>query len=511
VSEQFTLQVRLGSKELEQQVKKLEQAFKPGGATGGSAGIKPQVDQMKKLNLFTEKIQKNIAEQVPTGENTTKQLRGMSGSLLKLVGIGVGLGALTALMTKSSGILQGTFKLFQTTALLMIKPIADMMGLLFRPLALLVITNIALPWLKYAKPWYEKVNAVGEAFAAFYEDPKGALENLGVSLQDPNQLTLSDAIFSPIIKFDAEKLEKVADEVLDFLGFESFGDEVEIAKNNLIAFGKLVLTPLPGLEKITTFFTDVNDKVTAVLQPAWTTLSLFFGDLFNFLTGGDTLEAIQTAFGFFKGVMEKIGEGSKTIQVAWFTFKKFWLDVGDTIASSVGAAWETIKATMEGIKVTILEIFDGPITVITDTFESIKTAIDETLEGPITTITDTFKDIAKKIEEVATVISGAISFVQSLLSKLGGGGGGRERRGQTGLTIREPIVGIGQKTGTSFLFGESGIEDVVPRSGGGKTKPSIALNITITGNTISSDLDLQEITSKVNNQITNKLTELGIL
>lgn len=91
-----------------------------------------------------------------------------AGMLLKLTGIGVSLGTIAALTIKSSGILQQSLKLAETSMLLIFRPIGDFIGLALRPLVLSWFVT-ALPayreWIKFSREWGPKV---GEALATFF-------------------------------------------------------------------------------------------------------------------------------------------------------------------------------------------------------------------------------------------------------------------------------------------------------------------------------------------------------
>lgn len=73
------------------------------------------------------------------------------GQLLKLGGIAAALTTLVTLTVKSSGYLQQSFKLAETSMLLIFKPIGDFIGLALRPLTLMLLMW-AIPFYKVAAP-----------------------------------------------------------------------------------------------------------------------------------------------------------------------------------------------------------------------------------------------------------------------------------------------------------------------------------------------------------------------
>lgn len=76
------------------------------------------------------------------------------GMLAKLSGIGFGIHQLVQLGIKSSGILQGTMKMMESSIMLMLKPIADFIGLMLRPITVLMLTQFIIPFYKTVYPWF---------------------------------------------------------------------------------------------------------------------------------------------------------------------------------------------------------------------------------------------------------------------------------------------------------------------------------------------------------------------
>ena len=108
-----------------------------------------------------------------------KKIEGLNlGQLAKLSVIGIGVGSVVALLTKSSGILQGTFKLMETSFMLALKPMADFFGLIFRPIAIALLTQMVIPFYKHVSPWFREWGPkIGEALVnlpqtivAFFSD-----------------------------------------------------------------------------------------------------------------------------------------------------------------------------------------------------------------------------------------------------------------------------------------------------------------------------------------------------
>lgn len=110
------------------------------------------------------------------------------GQLLKLTGIGVGIGSLVAVATKSSGILQSTFKMWETSMTLVFKPIADFIGLMLRPITLALLQQMVIPFYKSMYPFFRDN---GKAIGQFFSDPSKALTTLAEAIGGTVALALA--------------------------------------------------------------------------------------------------------------------------------------------------------------------------------------------------------------------------------------------------------------------------------------------------------------------------------
>lgn len=124
-----------------------------------------------------------LTKQLPAQTGLLQKIFGGGVSqVLKLTAIGAGVGGLVALMQKSSGILSGVFKLWEFGITLLIKPIADFIGLLLRPITLLLLTNFIMPWFKTVYPFFRDFGKIlGEQFA---KDPLGTLLDIILSVAE---------------------------------------------------------------------------------------------------------------------------------------------------------------------------------------------------------------------------------------------------------------------------------------------------------------------------------------
>lgn len=80
------------------------------------------------------------------------------GQLLKLTGIGIGIGALVTATVKSSAQLQGIFKLWETGMMLVFKPFGDFIATLLRPLTIMML-QWAIPFYKESAKFFSAAAA----------------------------------------------------------------------------------------------------------------------------------------------------------------------------------------------------------------------------------------------------------------------------------------------------------------------------------------------------------------
>lgn len=170
------------------------------------------------------------------------------GMLAKLTGIGFGIHQLVQLGIKSSGILQGTFKMFEMTAMLMLKPVADFVGLMLRPLAIMLLTTVMphLPAvLKWVREWGPKI---GDMLVGGIKQPSVT----------GTALSLTGGLGGVASPFFGQFMEKA----LGILGtqFNLFGLSLGI---------KLAGIPGQIYERFVTFGTAVYDKLASLPGLFW--------------------------------------------------------------------------------------------------------------------------------------------------------------------------------------------------------------------------------------------------
>lgn len=219
-----------------------------------------------------------------TGENNDifKKMEKLNiAQLGALIGIGVGIAGMTALLVKSSGLLQGTLKILETSLLLVFRPFGDFIALALRPLALALLA-LAIPFYTVAGKWFRTYgNDIGQALLEMFTGT-GRFE-LDPRKADPNRL-------------DAR--------------FVAFMDEFGVVWASFLTQLAADLASLPSKikEAVTNFFTDLG-------------------------TAGDTITKFWVRLG--EEIWLNLGEAGSMIT-------KFWSSLGEKIWLGIGEAGETI-------------------------------------------------------------------------------------------------------------------------------------------------------------------------
>ena len=159
-SRQYTVSIKL--KDDNGVLKQLEQLGGAGHGRGSSglSNAAPSNSLFKKLEALSEKKNENG----PSG-SILHSLESLGASqLLKLTGIGVGVGSMVNLLTKSSGQLQSLFKLWETGMMLVFRPMADAIALSLRPVSNALYAMFIVPFYKTVYPWFLKYTQGGKAY-----------------------------------------------------------------------------------------------------------------------------------------------------------------------------------------------------------------------------------------------------------------------------------------------------------------------------------------------------------
>lgn len=476
--------------------KQLQSAFSPQarqqaqqiGAQMGAANNQAQ-EVKKQMGLF-ERMREGIGN--------------ISKNSLALVGIGAGIAGIFKLMMDSSPILQSTFKLLQHSVMMFLRPVADFIGLMFRPIMVEFYRKLIIPYYQHVHPFMQALGKnVGQKIADFFNDPVAGLKGL------------ADAgVFGPI----GIGVSKLADWVSGG-GWEAFKLEVETNWNNVRGFFDKIGADISGAvqgawNKVTGFFSDVGQAIGSTLLGAWSKTKQFFSDMgeaisstivdawnrftlfFSVLKGAidvNLIAAWDSVQSFFNGAKQAV---NAVIQPAWDSIQSFFSDAKQAINTVIQSSWESIKG-LGGSIASILE----------DIWRKLKEIWDKIVGNPLAT--DPIGDLGKwlfggeqkkvdlqeqlKIDDkiayekalaetraqgfrggtaeyLARVRSGGSSSSGSKsspnISYLSGLFSGSTKRAQGGL-IPEHMIGFGVNSGRIYQVGEKGPERVTPIGRGG--------------------------------------------
>ncbi len=287
--EQYTLRVLIDDskiKELEQRLNKLG-----GGATGGS----------------TKSSGGGLGALFGGGQG------GMFKNLGKLALIAVGVTAIltllkkiTSLVVESSPMLQGMMKLFNTSILMIFRPIGDFIGFFLRPLIVFFLRNIALPWYRLAAPIMRQWGAtLGQGLVDFLSNPLGSLVELVKSIGWKDLLGLG--FLSPAL-VGIQSLLKMFDIDLGEIT-AGLGDK----------FKRL-------MESVSTELLPIVVKFIQGIKVPFG----FFLDSFKLLFSGDVFGAIGKAWEGFKSFFVVISSAiTETLKPAWDTLVGLWEKIAD--------------------------------------------------------------------------------------------------------------------------------------------------------------------------------------
>lgn len=162
-------------------------------------------------------------------------------------------------------------------------------------------------------------------------------------------------------------------------------------------------------------------------------------------------------------------KGLPSLKQAWDSLTGFFGMVGESITNlllkPLGQLNQFFGSIATGIKNVLQPIWDG----LTGFFKFV------VLKG-LNIITDVWSTLTDGFKAIANVFIGIYNGIRDWAASLPiiGGGIGKTfphlKAMASGGMINEPVVGIGQRTGTGYLMGERGSEQVTPAGrGGGNT------------------------------------------
>jgi hypothetical protein len=187
------------------------------------------------------------------GADIFKKLEALGTSqLLKLTGIGVGIGSLVTAMTKSSGQLQSIFKLWETGMTLVFRPMADFIALTLRPITLALLSQFIIPFYRSVYPWFRDT---GVKFGNWLAEQQNKTNQ--VADTQAKQLGEFGQNLQAFLNDSNNKAIQLRDKQVQEVS-KAFSDFTDALKTNLV--------PIP--DSILKIFTDLGDGI-------WSKLSQF--------------------------------------------------------------------------------------------------------------------------------------------------------------------------------------------------------------------------------------------
>jgi hypothetical protein len=475
---------------------KVEVGRVKGGVAGGGVVDQKLLNELSRLNVKLSGLQGEISRMVRAigkvgGRRTAKKkgeddeeekpewltvagrvLGGLRGGMA-LAALGAIIGVFSAIGekiielleklvqmgTQFSGIAQSTAKLLYVGISLLLKPIADIFGLLLRPLAKLLIP-VALGLNKFLEPFIMKALAaidkvIGLVAGGGTPGPAGTYYLVPGEVTVAGTIDLSEAS-KDIKERLKEKAKEIADAVGEFLRF--FAGFISPAARLGVEVGKFLADLFTSLE-------DIGKRVYAFFSGAWSTLVGVGQKIWDALSGlWDWFKGIWDAIAdivgpawenFVKWVTENIGAIADLIGKAWNSFVDWIRDNFGKVVELVGKAWQGfvdwINDNIGKIAALIGRGWEAFVSWIRDNIGKIADLIGRGWESFVGFLQEVGRTIERTLKPIWDGIVGAFKWLWDKIKWVGeffGFG-----RGQFGIDVRTP----------GFYFLEAG-EMVLSRS-----------------------------------------------
>jgi len=442
----YTLEIKILDADLDKAIKKLQSAFSviniqgTGSNSSSSGSTKSAEQQHKEKSVKAWDKMKNIL-----GKIDKKQMA--------LTGMSFGIGAILGTLTDISPLLQSTFKLLTTGIMLMLKPIADFIGLLLRPIMVLFLQYVVIPFYNHILP----------IFTSF-----------GIDFGEVAAKLLSGDMDSA-----RDLLQKIADKGSDGKGAVWLWENPTWDQ----AFANLAsdMDSFYGtMQAIAEGLTNAGDAIGGLFdsfQTAW-------GNLVDWFSTNLTVEAIGEAWNNVTGFIMGMASGVNSfVAGAWVTLTGFFIAVGTDASTWVKGEWDKVTKFFASIGSDTTSWVKNAWDKVTKWFSTLGSDVTGWLKSTWDSITGFFTSIANALSNAFNTVKSLLSIVRSSGSSGSSSNIGSNPWGlANGGFINEPIVGLGLNSGHSYLFGEKGAETVTPvgQEGAGGTGRSIMINVTVT-------------------------------
>jgi hypothetical protein len=350
--------------------------------------------------------------------------------------------------TQFSGIAQSSLKLLYVGISLLLKPIADIFGLLIRPLAKLLIP-VALALNKFLEPFILKALAaidkvIGLATGGGVPAPAGTYYPMPGEVKVTGTIDISEAS-KDIKERLKEKAKEIADAVGEFLKF--FAGFISPAARLGVEVGKFLADIFANLgdigKRVYGFFSGAWNTLVDIGQRIWGALSAvwdWFKGIWDAISG-----VVGPAWGnFVKWVTENIGAIADLIGRAWDSFVGWVRDNLGKVAELVGKAWQGFVDWINGNIGKIASLigwgWEAFVSWIRDNMGRIADLIGRGWSSFVGFIQEMGRVIRETLKPVWDGIVGAFKWFRDAMGGIGGAIGGLFGfgRGQFGLDVRAP-------------------------------------------------------------------------
>ena len=478
-----------------------------GGKVGGEAETVVEESPEEEIKEMTRQ------EKLMSGfEKLRDALGKIDNKQMALTGISFGIGALVGLFTDASEVLKATLGMLTRGIMLMLKPIGDFIGMMFRPMMVIFYQNVIGPWYRVLYPLMlrffqsETWEGAMENWDSNIEGGKDIIKTIADhinGIESPEEIADKAGKFDDIPGFIAGRTNKTPAEMLGdwFAGasesLTKWWNEGWVGVSDWFGgIGAAVTTWWDeGWAGVDDWFTNVGMAVTKWWDDGWASAGDWFTGVGEAVTKWWN-EGWAEVGNWWDGVVETVG-------ASWQGFIDFFVNVGATISDIVSVAWQSAVDWFSGLIEGISMIGEGWGKLM-DWFIGIKTDIVDTLTSTWDSIVATFEGVATTFKDAWDTVQGILDFIKSLNPFDDGGDGdgggnvsqataqarqdayhGRTRRMAGGGIITEPIFGMGLNSGRQYLMGEGGPEQVTPMSTQRQEKPArnIVINATVMNNT----------------------------
>ncbi len=501
---EYTMKIELDSSSLarfEQIVKRMEKiTVGGGGASSGSGGFSSTKvglgagtnDQRKEMQKMFEKLQKFQKD---------NRLGKFGPGMVKIAGFAIGMAGLVQfrkMLIDSSPMLQAMLTIMNTAITLFLRPIGDMIGFFLKPFVILM--------LQYGIAFYKKFIDIAPKFTELGE--KILAGDWLSAITDWNSLrnSIVAAIFGQGNEGGNDKSALTQQQEIEFADrMAAFEQALLLAEGQWNLFWlKTVPEAWASLE---TWFNGIptwwDENIAQPFMNNWNAVKAWFNGIpawWNSNISQPFLMAWGAINVFFMITIPQVfADMAKSVKNfgtwLWDSFLKpviDWLqDKFGWIIGIVGGGNDskTISGTTYG---PMQPGISREFTVLEDAYDVIE---DDTRSATISS--EKVKSDFERFQEFVTTgvqyggnaVEGIVnglgtwqSKLQDAIAALGGSGGGSggpvqqispysynpgQCGGQHGMLITEPITGVGQKSGRTYQFGESGAERVTPSTSSG--------------------------------------------